>query len=138
MSSLTMLPRPVFSPVLTAMTKHSSSASIAFHTWQHRKDAKSDVDWDDSKYTSLEGRSQTSFHGQEIELCIAKRLVSFDQEVRHARHTLCRVIANVAYAHLLNHSSSIYGASVAGIRIIRHVAFRYILVLAHLCSLQQI
>lgn len=32
MSSLIMLPKLVFSPVLTAMTRHSSSASCAFHT----------------------------------------------------------------------------------------------------------
>ena len=32
MSSVTMRPSPVFSPVLTAMTRHSSSASSAFQT----------------------------------------------------------------------------------------------------------
>ena len=32
MSSLIMLPKLVFSPVLTAMTRHSSSASCTFHT----------------------------------------------------------------------------------------------------------
>jgi len=32
MSSLIMLPKLVLSPVLTAMTRHSSSASCAFHT----------------------------------------------------------------------------------------------------------
>ncbi len=37
MSSLIMLPKLVFSPVLTAMTRHSSSASCAFHRKEKKR-----------------------------------------------------------------------------------------------------